>query len=57
MRHLSPHCCRHTFATLLKDVPAPDKDKLRLIGHTSAEMLRHYQDVDVDSLRRITDAL
>ena len=28
-----------------------------LIGHTSAEMLRHYQDVDVDSLRRITDAL
>ena len=58
VRHrYTPHSCRHTFATLLKDVPAPDKDKLRLIGHTSAEMLRHYQDVDVDSLRRITDAL
>ena len=58
IRHrYTPHSCRHTFATLLKDVPAPDKDKLRLIGHTSAEMLRHYQDVDVDSLRRITDAL
>ena len=57
VRLLTPHSCRHTFATLLKDVPAPDKDKLRLIGHTSAEMLRHYQDVDVDSLRRITDAL
>ena len=58
VRHrYTPHSCHHTFATLLKDVPAPDKDKLRLIGHTSAEMLRHYQDVDVDSLRRITDAL
>lgn len=54
VRHrYTPHSCRHTFATLL----APDKDKLRLIGRTSAEMLRHYQDVDVDSLRRITDAL
>ena len=41
VRHrYTPHSCRHTFATLLKDVPAPDKDKLRLIGPTSAEMLR-----------------
>jgi len=42
---------------MMKNVSAPDKDKLRLIGHTSTEMLRHYQDVDIDSLRRITDAL
>lgn len=53
----TPHSCRHTFATLMKDVQAPDKDKLRLIGHTSTEMLRHYQDVDIEGLRRITDAL
>lgn len=53
----TPHSCRHTFATLLKGVKAPDKDKLELIGHTSTEMLRHYQDVDIDALRRITDAL
>lgn len=53
----TPHSCRHTFATMLKSVTAPDQDKLRLIGHTSAEMLRHYQDVDLDSLRRITDAI
>ncbi|MBQ3089544.1 MAG: tyrosine-type recombinase/integrase [Oscillospiraceae bacterium] len=53
----TPHSCRHTFATMMKNVSAPDKDKLRLIGHTSTEMLRHYQDVDIDSLRRITDAL
>ena len=56
-RRYTPHSCRHTFATLLKDVAAPDKDKLELIGHTSTDMLRHYQDVDIDALRRITDAL
>ena len=53
----TPHSCRHTFATLMKSVNAPDKDKLELIGHTSTEMLRHYQDVDLSALRRITDAL
>lgn len=57
-RHrLTPHSCRHTFATLLKGVSAPDKDKLELIGHTSEEMLRYYQDVQLKDLRRITDAL
>ena len=56
-RTYTPHSCRHTFATLMKQVQAPDKDKLSLIGHTSAEMLRHYQDSDIESLRRITDAL
>lgn len=53
----TPHSCRHTFATLMKNVSAPDKDKLRLIGHTSTEMLRHYQDVDIEGLRKITDAI
>lgn len=53
----TPHSCRHTFATLMKSVDAPDKDKLQLIGHTSTEMLRYYQDVDLAALRRITDSL
>lgn len=53
----TPHSCRHTFATLMKRVAGADKDKLELIGHTSNEMLRHYQDVDLEDLRRITDAL
>ena len=53
----TPHSCRHTFATLMKRVDGADKDKLELIGHTSTEMLRHYQDVDLEDLRRITDAL
>ena len=57
-RHkLSPHTCRHTFATLMKNIDAADKDKLELIGHTSTEMLRYYQDVNVEDLRKITDAI
>lgn len=54
---LTPHQCRHTFATLMKRVQGADKDKLALMGHTSDKMLRHYQDVSYDDLRKITDNL
>lgn len=56
-RKYTPHSCRHTFASLMKRAPGADKDKLALIGHASTEMLRHYQDVNFDDLRRITDAI
>lgn len=56
-RTYTPHSCRHTFATLMKDVKAADKDKLALIGHTSTEMLRHYQDTDLEGLRKIVNAM
>ena len=53
----TPYSCRHTFATMMKRVQAADKDKLALMGHTSAKMLRHYQDVNFEDLRQITDKL
>lgn len=57
-RHrLTPHSCRHTFATLLKRAAGADKDKMELIGHASPEMLRYYQDVELDDLRKITDKI
>lgn len=56
-KKLTPHCCRHTFATLVKKINAPDKDKLELIGHSSIEMLQHYTHVNTDDLRRITDKI
>lgn len=57
-RHrLTPHSCRHTFATLMKGVKGPDTDKLALIGHTSTDQLRDYQDVRYEDLRAITDNL
>lgn len=54
---LTPHAMRHTFATLVKRVDAPDKDKLELIGHTDVEMLHHYQDVNINDLKNITDKI
>ena len=53
----TPHSCRHTFATLMKSAAGADKDKLELIGHASSEMLRYYQDVGIEDLRKITDQL
>ena len=53
----TPHSCRHTFATLMKRAAGSDKDKLQLIGHTSNEQLRDYQDVHFDDLQKITDAI
>ena len=54
---LTPHSCRHTFATLMKSVPAPDKDKLELMGHTSTQMLMYYEDVNPADLKKITDKI
>lgn len=56
-RTYTPHSCRHTFATLMKRVDGSSKDKLELIGHSSEAMLRYYQDVSVDDLKKITDAI
>lgn len=57
-RHrLTPHSCRHTFATLMKRVQGSDTDKLALIGHTSTAQLRDYQDTPFEDLRRITDQI
>ena len=56
-RKYTPHSCRRTFATLMKRVDGTDKDKLELIGHSSNEMLRYYQDVSFEDIRKITDAI
>lgn len=51
----TPHSCRHVFASKMKRVAGADKDKQALIGHTSPEMLRYYQDAPISDLRKITD--
>jgi integrase len=51
----TPHCCRHTFATLMKNVDAPATDKQKLIGHSKFEMTAHYTHTDLESLKKITD--
>ena len=56
-RRYTPHTCRHTFSTLMKRIAGADKDKLALIGHSSSEMLRYYQDVNYADLEKITDQI
>ena len=53
----TPYACRHTFATLMKNINAPDEDKIKLMGHTSIDMTRHYTHSELESLKRITDKL
>lgn len=53
----TPHICRHTFATLMKNVDAPATDKQKLIGHSKFEMTAHYTHTDLASLKKITDNL
>ncbi len=52
---LSPHCCRHTFATLIKDVDSPATDKQKIMGHTSFEMTAHYTHTNIDDLWKIIE--
>lgn len=56
---ITPHCCRRTFATLLKAAQGdlPEKDVLELMGHTDMNMTRYYQDVNVEDLRKLTDRI
>jgi len=57
-KHLyTPHSCRHTFATMMKNINAPVTDKQKLIGHSKFEMTAHYTHTDIDSLKNITNNL
>jgi len=52
-----PHCCRHTFATLMKDIEISDKDKAAMIGHASISQTMEYTHANLDGLKKITNAL
>lgn len=57
VRLLPPYSCRHTYATMLKDIKAPATDKQKLMGHASFEMTAHYTHTDLTSLEKITNKL
>lgn len=54
---INPHKCRHTFATLMKSVNAPDKDKMAMIGHTQMSMTLHYTHEDDNGLKEIANTI
>ena len=49
-----PHCCRHTFATLMKGIDVADKDKMAFIGHASMAQTMEYTHANLDGLKKIT---
>ena len=54
---LVPHCCRHTFSTLLKDVEGNKLDKMRIVGHSDEKTADHYTHSQLSELSKITDQL
>ena len=57
VRKLNPYACRHTFATLMKDVNAPVTDKQKLMGHSSFSMTAYYTHSDFESLEYISNEI
>lgn len=42
VQELTPHCCRHTYASLLNHEDANELAVKRLMGHTTKDMTAHY---------------
>jgi site-specific recombinase XerD len=53
IRKLNPHCCRHTFATLLSNAGAETVFIQKLIGHSDyATTANIYTHTDIEELRK-----
>lgn len=53
IRKLNPHCCRHTFASRLRDAGADTKSIQELIGHSKYSFTAdNYTHIDIESLKK-----
>lgn len=50
VRHLSPHCCRHTYITRLQAKGIPMETIARLAGHSKIETTDKYLHTSIDVL-------
>lgn len=51
VRRLSPHCCRHTFATLARESGADIRVLQELLGHTNIKTTARYSHASMGSMR------
>lgn len=57
VRRLSPHCCRHTYVTLLQRQGVPMETIARLTGHTDIKTTENYLHISDDTLANAVTAL
>lgn len=57
VRHLSPHCCRHTFATLTRESGADLRVVMELLGHTDIKTTARYSHTDLSSMESAVQQL
>lgn len=57
VRRLSPHCCRHTYATVLEKRGVPLQVIAKLMGHASVETTGVYLHTDMDTLTNAVSVL
>ncbi len=57
VRCLSPHCCRHTYITMLQARDVSIETVARLAGHSSIETTDHYTHISNDTLADAVRAL
>jgi len=54
---VSPHCLRHSFATLLRQSGVADRVAMELLGHRSLQMLQRYSHVFDGEVQAAADGL
>ena len=57
VRHLSPHCCRHTFATLTRESGADLRVVQELLGHTDIKTTARYSHANLTSMENAVQNL
>lgn len=57
VRHLSPHCCRHTFATLAREAGADLRVVQELLGHTDIKTTARYSHANLASMENAVQGL